>query len=102
VTNHPEENVTNHPEGNVTQSNSGASAYLAFLTALTGKDMPLTADELADTTHQQKMESLLSGVDRSSAWVGARALADAWPIPMTTASSRRFAPTGASRPTRAC
>lgn len=49
-----------------TQSNSGASAYLAFLTALTGKDTPLTADELADTALQQKMESLLSGVDRSS------------------------------------
>lgn len=49
-----------------TQSNSGASAYLAFLTALTGKDTPLTADGLADTALQQKMESLLSGVDRSS------------------------------------
>ncbi len=49
-----------------TQSNSGASAYLAFLTALTGKDTPLTADGLAGTALQQKMESLLSGVDRSS------------------------------------
>lgn len=49
-----------------TQSNSGASAYLAFLTALTGKDTPLTADGLAETALQQKMESLLSGVDRSS------------------------------------
>lgn len=85
-----------------TQSNSGASAYLAFLTALTGKDTPLTADGLADTALQQKMESLLSGVDRSSGWGGARASAGAWPIPTTTASSRRFAPTGASRPTRAC
>ncbi len=31
------------------------------------------ADELAATTLQQKMESLLSGVDRSSGWGGARA-----------------------------
>ena len=49
-----------------TQSNSGASAYLAFLTALAGKDTPLTADELNDPTLQQKMTSLLQGVDRSS------------------------------------
>ena len=86
----------------MTQSNSGASAYLAFLTALAGKDTPPMADELAATTLQQKMESLLSGVDRSSGWGGARASAVAWPILTTTASSRRFTPTGASRPTRAC
>ena len=49
-----------------TQSNSGASAYLAFLTALTGKDTPLTAEELNDAALQEKMTSLLSGVDRSS------------------------------------
>ena len=94
--------MTNHPEENVTQSNSGASAYLAFLTALAGKDTPPMADELAATTLQQKMESLLLGVDRSSGWGGARASAGAWPILTTTASSRRFTPTGASRPTRAC
>ena len=49
-----------------TQSNSGASAYLAFLTALSGKDTPLTADDLADTTLQERMTALLLGVDRSS------------------------------------
>ena len=49
-----------------TQSNSGASAYLAFLTALSGKDTPLTADDLADTTLQEHMTALLLGVDRSS------------------------------------
>ena len=49
-----------------TQSNSGATAYLAFLTALAGKDGPITADELDDAGLQQKMTSLLSGVDRSS------------------------------------
>ena len=49
-----------------TQSNSGASAYLAFLTALSGKDTPLTADDLANADLQDKMTKLLSGVDRSS------------------------------------
>ena len=49
-----------------TQSNSGASAYLAFLTALSGKDTPITSTELNDPTLQQKVTSLLSGVDRSS------------------------------------
>lgn len=49
-----------------TQSNSGASAYLAFLTALSGKDTPLTADDLDNADLQQKMTSLLSGQDRSS------------------------------------
>ena len=49
-----------------TQSNSGASAYLAFLTALAGTDQPLTASQLDDPTLQQKATQLLSGVDRSS------------------------------------
>ncbi len=49
-----------------TQSNSGASAYLAFLTALAGKDTPLTADDLESATLQDSMRDLLSGVDRSS------------------------------------
>ena len=49
-----------------TQSNSGASAYLAFLTALAGTDQPLTASQLDDPTLQQKVTQLLSGVDRSS------------------------------------
>jgi Ca-activated chloride channel family protein len=49
-----------------TQSNSGASAYLAFLTALSGSDGPLSADDLADTDLTSKVQELLSGVDRSS------------------------------------
>lgn len=49
-----------------TQSNSGATAYLAFLTSLAGKDQPLTADDLADANLQTSMKALLSGVDRSS------------------------------------
>lgn len=49
-----------------TQSNSGASAYLAFLTALAGKDSPLTATDLTSPDLQQSMQELLSGVDRSS------------------------------------
>jgi Ca-activated chloride channel family protein len=49
-----------------TQSNSGASAYLAFLTSLAGKDQPLTAEDLANQDLQNSMKALLSGVDRSS------------------------------------
>ena len=49
-----------------TQSNSGASAYLAFLTALAGKNQALTADDLNNTTLQTNAKTLLSGVDRSS------------------------------------
>jgi len=49
-----------------TQSNSGASAYLAFLTALAGKDQPLTSADLDDPALQDKMKSLLGGQDRSS------------------------------------
>ncbi|KAB7789879.1 substrate-binding and vWA domain-containing protein [Bifidobacterium leontopitheci] len=49
-----------------TQSNSGASAYLAFLTALSGKNEALTAADLDDSALQQNMKTLLSGVNRSS------------------------------------
>ena len=49
-----------------TQSNSGASAYLAFATALTGKDQPLTAADLNDDALRTKLVALLKGVDRSS------------------------------------
>lgn len=49
-----------------TQSNSGASAYLAFLTALSGTDGPLTADDLADGALTGRVAALLEGVDRSS------------------------------------
>ena len=50
-----------------TQSNSGASAYLAFLTALskTPED-GLSMEDLADPELQNKITSLLSGVERSS------------------------------------
>ncbi|KAA8821124.1 vWA domain-containing protein [Bifidobacterium vespertilionis] len=49
-----------------TQSNSGASAYLAFATALTGKNEPLSADDLNNADLQSKVAALLKGVDRSS------------------------------------
>lgn len=49
-----------------TQSNSGASAYLAFLTALAGTGGALTADDLSDTAVTDSVKQLLSGVDRSS------------------------------------
>ncbi|KFI48103.1 vWA domain-containing protein [Bifidobacterium biavatii] len=49
-----------------TQSNSGASAYLAFMTALTGRDEPLTAADLNDAKLTGQVAALLKGVDRSS------------------------------------
>ncbi len=49
-----------------TQSNSGASAYLAFLTALAGGGEVLTTDDLNDQALQGKISALLSGVNRSS------------------------------------
>ncbi|PJM77612.1 vWA domain-containing protein [Bifidobacterium felsineum] len=49
-----------------TQSNSGASAYLAFMTALRGGDQPLSDQDLSDATLKDSVAKLLSGVDRSS------------------------------------
>lgn len=49
-----------------TQSNSGAMAYLAFLTALAGGDGPLDAADLADEELTGQVADLLAGVDRSS------------------------------------
>lgn len=49
-----------------TQSNSGASAYLAFLTALRGGDAALAEADLNDASLQSSVKSLLSGVDHSS------------------------------------
>lgn len=49
-----------------TQSNSGASAYLAFLTALSGSDGPITKKDLSDSKLKASVKELLSGVDRSS------------------------------------
>ncbi|NMN00844.1 von Willebrand factor type A (vWA) domain-containing protein [Bifidobacterium sp. DSM 109958] len=49
-----------------TQSNSGASAYLAFATALAGTNQPLTAANLDDDALRAKLIALLKGVDRSS------------------------------------
>lgn len=50
-----------------TQSNSGASAYLGFLTALSGNpEGGLTSENLADAALREKIVRLLSGVDRSS------------------------------------
>lgn len=49
-----------------TQSNSGASAYLGFLTALAGSDGTLTEETLNVDQVQQAITELLSGVERSS------------------------------------
>lgn len=49
-----------------TQSNSGASAYLAFMTALRGGDGPLTDADLKNSELKTQVKTLLSGVDRSS------------------------------------
>jgi len=50
-----------------TQSNSGASAYLGFLTALSkNPEAGFTKEDLADPLLQEKILSLLSGVNRSS------------------------------------
>lgn len=66
-----------------TQSNSGASAYLAFLTALAGKNQALTADDLNDQTVLSNAKTLLSGVDRSSG-------SSDWLKDMVVADSERF------------
>lgn len=49
------------------QSNSGASAYLGFLTALAGKqEQGLAAEDLTNQQLQEKITRLLAGVNRSS------------------------------------
>lgn len=49
-----------------TQSNSGASAYLAMLAVLVGKNDVLQPSDLDDPKLQDKIKVLLSGVERSS------------------------------------
>lgn len=49
-----------------TQSNSGASAYIGFLYALTGKTSVLTAEDLDSPLLRENISSLFSGIDRSS------------------------------------
>lgn len=49
-----------------TQSNSGASAYIGFLSALLGKSSAITSEDLDDPDLSEKISSLLSGVERSS------------------------------------
>ena len=49
-----------------TQSNSGASAYIGFLYALSGEKDTLTEEDLQNETVQEEVKSLLSGIDRSS------------------------------------
>ena len=49
-----------------TQSNSGASAYIGFLYALTGKTSALTSDDLDSPQLKENISSLFSGIDRSS------------------------------------
>lgn len=48
-----------------TQSNSGASAYFAFLSAFAGHS-PVTSADIADGDVTSQAKALLSGVDRSS------------------------------------
>ena len=49
-----------------TQSNSGASAYIGFLYALTGKTSALTSADLDSPKLKESISSLFSGIDRSS------------------------------------
>lgn len=49
-----------------TQSNSGASAYLGFLSGLSGNPEVLTMEDLEKTQLQEDITGLLQGVDRSS------------------------------------
>ncbi|UUX32955.1 substrate-binding and vWA domain-containing protein [Fundicoccus culcitae] len=49
-----------------TQSNSGASAYIGFLTAIAGKEEGITSEDLADENVREQITTLLSGVNRSS------------------------------------
>ena len=49
-----------------TQSNSGASAYIGFLYALLGNPDMITEEDLQSPRLQADIQSLLSGVDRSS------------------------------------
>ena len=48
------------------QSNSGASAYLGFLYALTGGKQTITKADLEDKNLQKRVTKLLSGINRSS------------------------------------
>lgn len=48
------------------QSNSGASAYLAFLTALAAKGEVLQSTDLKDEKLREEIQALLNGVNRSS------------------------------------
>ncbi|MDO5037890.1 MAG: VWA domain-containing protein [Tissierellia bacterium] len=48
------------------QSNSGASAYLGFLTALASSEGGLTQEDLENPQVQAQITSLLKGVERSS------------------------------------
>ncbi len=49
-----------------TQSNSGASAYLGFLYALSGSEDVITPDTLADPDVRRDIRDLLAGINRSS------------------------------------
>ena len=49
-----------------TQSNSGACAYLGFLSAMLGKNTPISTGDLQDAGLQTELKKLLSGVNRSS------------------------------------
>ena len=49
-----------------TQSNSGAMAYLGFLSAFAGNPPVLTQEHLQDTVLHKNMTALLSGINRSS------------------------------------
>ena len=49
-----------------TQSNSGASAYLGFLTALSDDKEGLTNEDLENEDLKEEITSLLAGVERSS------------------------------------
>lgn len=49
-----------------TQSNSGACAYLGFLSAMLSKNTPIMPEDLQNETLKEEVRKLLSGVNRSS------------------------------------
>jgi len=49
-----------------TQSNSGAAAYLGFLSAILGKNTPVTMSDLQNEELRSDVKRLLQGVNRSS------------------------------------
>jgi len=61
-----ESNKLRYMMTSATQSNSGASAYLGYLSAFAGRPETLTEKNLSDPQVQSKVKRILGTVDRSS------------------------------------